>query len=225
MKRASFILVLAATVLRADSLEDVLKRMDQAAVNFRSMSANLRKTIRTDVLDDTEVNDGVIKMIKNGKDKFALLAKFEGRDPLTLHLSGHTAEMFYPKANTVQIYDTRNAVKSVDQYLFVGWGTPLAELKKTYTVALGGAETVDGVKTTRIDLTPNSVEAKKIFNKIQLWFPDGKAYPMQEKIFTSDGYKLFQYSNAKILTTADPTPPASDFELNLPAGVKRQVMK
>jgi hypothetical protein len=48
---------------------------------------------------------------------------------------------------------------------------------------------------------------------------------MQEKIFVSDGYKLFQYSNPKILTTADQPPLASDFELNLPAGVKRQVMK
>jgi outer membrane lipoprotein-sorting protein len=225
VKRAYFILALAATLVRADSLEDVLKRMDQAAATFRSMSANLHKTIRTEVLDDTEVNDGTIKMIKNGKDKFALLAKFEGRDPLTLHVSGHTAEMYYPKANTVQIYDTSKTVKSVDQYLFVGWGTPLAELKKTYAIAPGGAETIDGVKATRIDLTPVSKEAKKIFNKIQLWFPDGKAYPMQEKIFTSDGYKLFQYSNAKILTTGDPEPPASDFQLNLPAGVKRQEMK
>lgn len=225
MKRAYFIVALAASLVRADSLEDVLKRMDQAAVKFRSMSSNLRKTIRTDVLDDTEVNDGTVKMIKNGKDNFALLAKFEGRDPLTLHLSGHTLEVYYPKANSEEVYDTKHTVKSVDQYLFVGWGTPVVELKKTYAVSLGGSETIDGVKTTRIDLAPVSTEAKKIFNKIQLWFPDGKAYPMQEKIFTSDGYKLFQYSNPKILTTADPTPPASDFELILPPGVKRQVMK
>jgi hypothetical protein len=225
VKRAYFILALATPLLRADSLEDVLKRMDQSAVTFRSMSANLRKTIRTEVLDDTEVSEGTVKMIKKAKDNFALLAEFSGRDPITLHLSGHTAEMYYPKANTDQMYDTRKAVKSVDQYLFVGWGTPVAELKKTYAVSLGGAETIDGVKTTRIDLAPNSTEAKKIFNKIQLWIPDGKAYPMQEKIFTGDGYKLFQYSNPKILTTTDPPAPDSDFQLKLPPGVKRQVMK
>src|SRR5208282_2986523 len=113
------------------------------------------------------------------------------------------------------------AVKSIDQYLFVGFGNPVAELKKTYAISLGGAEVIDGVKTTRIDLIPISDEAKKVFRKIQLWFPDGKANPMQEKVITGDGYKLFQYSNAKIITTSEQAPPASDFELNLPPTVKR----
>jgi outer membrane lipoprotein-sorting protein len=225
VKRASLIFALAASLAPADSLDGVLKRMDQAALQFRALSANLRETVRTEVIDDTSVNEGTVRMIKNGKDKFALLAQFTGRDPLTLHLSGHQAEIYYPKANTEEVYDTRKAVKSVDQYLFVGFGTSVAELKKAYSVALGAEETLDGVKTTRIDLTPLSDEAKKIFRKIQLWFPDGKFYPMQEKIFTGDGYKLFQYSNAKIITTSDQAPPASDFELKLPPGVKRQDMK
>jgi hypothetical protein len=221
VKRAYFILTLAATLSRADSLNDVLSRMDQAAVKFRAMSSGLRETEHTDVLDDTTVKEGSVKMIKNGKDKFALLAQFTGRDQLTLHLSCHTAQIYYPKANTVEEYDTRQAVKSIDQYLFVGFGTSVAELKKAYSVSLGGPEVIDGVKTTRIDLTPISAEAKKVFNKIQLWFPDGNASPIQEKVFTTDGYKLFQYSNPKIITTADQAPPASDFELNLPPGVKR----
>jgi len=201
-------------------LDEVLKRMDQAAPKFRSMSASLRETVHTDVLDDTSTKDGTVKMIKNGKDKFALLAKFTGQDPLTLHLSGHLAEIYYPKANTVEQYDTRKAVKSIDQYLFVGFGTSVAELKKTYAVSFGRADTIDGIKTTRVDLTPISAEAKKVFRKIELWFPDGKTNPMQEKIYTGDGYKLFQYSNTKIVTTSEPVPPADEFELHAPAGVK-----
>lgn len=197
--------------------------MDQSAAKFRSITANVRETERSDVLDETNVKDGVVKMLKNGKDKFAVLAVFTGRDEMTLHLSGHTAELYYPKANTVEVYDTHKAVKSIDQYLFVGFGTTIAELKKTYTVSLGGSETVDGAKTTRIDLIPISEEAKKTLHKIELWFPEGKGNPIQEKAYTGQGYYLFQYSNAKIVTTTDPAPPASDFELKLPPGVKRLV--
>ena len=101
-------------------------------------------------------------------------------------------------------------------------------MKSTYNVALGVVETIDGVKTTRIDLTPKSAEAKNLFNTIQLWIPDGKSNPIQEKIIlgkSGKDYKLFQYSDVKILTLSDPRPPASDFELKLDPGVKRQVMK
>jgi hypothetical protein len=167
-------------------------------------------------------------MMKSGKDKFMLLAEFTGKDAYKLRLMGTQAEMYYPKAKSVQVYDTRKVTKSVDQYLFVGFGTSSAELKKTYIVTLGGAETIGGVKTTLIDLAPKSDEAKKLFNKIQLWIPDGDGSPIQEKIIsgkTGKDYKLFQYSDRKIGTISDSPLPASDFELNLPADVTRRVMK
>ncbi len=219
MSRALLILALAS-VVRADTLNEVLTRIDQASSKFRALRAGLHEIEHTDVLDDTTTKDGTVKMVKNGKDKFALLAEFTGKDQMTLHLSGHLAEIYYPKANTKEEYDTSKAVKSIDQYLFVGFGTSVAELKKAYSVSLGGAETINGIPTTRLELTPISREAKNFFRKIELWFPDGKAYPMQEKIITSDGYKLFQYSNQQITLTTDPPPPASDFELHTPAGVK-----
>jgi hypothetical protein len=228
VKRAYFILVLMVPCVRADSLDDVLGRMDQAAQKFRSLSANVHKTVYTDSITDTDVEDGSFKMMKNGKDKFVLLAKFTGKDAYSLHLMGTQAEMYYPKAKTVQVYDTRKVTKSVDQYLFVGFGTRTAELKKTYTVTLGGPETLGGVKTTRIDLVPKSDEATKLFSKIQLWIPDGDGSPIQEKIISGKAgkdYKLFQYSDRKIGTVSDPPLPASDFDLNLGPGVTRQMMK
>lgn len=219
MKRAYLILALAAWV-RADSLNEVLQRMDQAAQKFRSLSAKVRKTDYTDVLSDTEVEEGTFKLMKSGKDKFVLLADFTGQDAHTVQMTPSQVKIYHPKANSVEIYDTRKYTKAADQYLMVGFGTTAAELQKTYTVTLGGPETVDGVKTTRIDLAPKSAEAKKLFNQIELWIPDGQANPIQEKIISGKDYKLFQFSNVKIRTASEPAVPASDFELKLPPGVK-----
>ncbi len=219
MKRAYLILALAAAV-RADSLNELLQRMDQAAQKFRSLSAQVRKTDYTDVLSDTEVEDGAFKLMKSGKDKFVLLADFTGRDAHTVQMTPSQVKIYHPKANSVEIYDTRKYTKAADQYLMVGFGTTTAELQKTYTVTLGGPETVDGVKTTRIDLAPKSAEAKKLFNKIELWIPEGQANPIQEKIISGKDYKLFQFSNVKIHTASEPAVPASEFELKLPPGVK-----
>ena len=218
-RNATVVLAVAAS-LRADSLNDVLQRMDQAAQKFRSLSAKVRKTDYSDVLSDTTVEEGTFKMMKSGKDKFVLLADFMGQDAHTVQMTPTQVKIYHPKANSVEIYDTRKYTKAADRYLMVGFGTTADELQKTYTVTLGGAETIDGVKTTRLDLAPKSAEAKKLVGKIQLWIPEGQANPLQEKMISGKDYKLFQFSAAKIHTTSEPALPASEFELKLLPGVK-----
>lgn len=228
MKRAYLILALAATFARADSLDDVLKRMDQAAQKFRSLTANVHHTDYTDVLSDTSEENGTFKMLKRAKTSVVFLGEFTGRDSRKVWVSGNTVKIYYPKANSVDIVDTRKFTKSADLLLLVGFGTTKAELEKTYSISLGGSEMIGTTKTTRIDLKPKSAEAKKLFNVIQLWIPDGLANPIQEKVLSgrdNKDYKLFRFSDEIIRTSADPALPASDFELNLPAGVKQNTGK
>jgi len=227
VKRLPFILVLAATV-RADSLPDILSRMDRASKVFKSLSADVHQVVYTDVLSEKDEDPGTYTMMKSGKDKVVFLAEFSGPDARKISITGDKVQIYHPKANSVEIYDAKKYTKSIDQYLFVGFGMSSAELLKTYEVTLGGPDTIGGVKTTRIELAPKSAEAKKLFNKIQVWFPDGKPNPIQEKMITgkeSKDYKLFEFSNEVVKTTSDPPLPASDFDLNLPPGVKKIVGK
>ncbi len=222
MKPVGIIIALAASLARADSLADVLNRMDQAAAKFRSLTAHVHHIDYTDVLSDTTEEDGIFKMMKRGK-TVVFLGDFKGRDARQVWMSGNTVRIYYPKANEVDNFDTRKYTKSADLLLLVGFGTPKAELEKTYDISLGGNETIGTAKTTRIDLKPKSPEAKKLFNVIQLWIPNGGANPIQEKVLSgkeNKDYKLFQFSDEKILTVADPPLPASDFDLKLPPGVK-----
>jgi outer membrane lipoprotein-sorting protein len=221
--RAYFIFVLAASLARADSLEEVLKRMDQAALKFRSLTAHVHHTDYTDVLSDLQEEEGTFKMMKHAKTGVVLLAEFTGKDSRKVWMSGNTVKIYYPKANEVDIFDTRKFTKSADLLLLVGFGETRADLEKMYNISLGGNETVGTAKATRIDLKPKSAEAKKLFNVIQLWIPDGGANPIQEKVLSgkdSKDYKLFTFSDEIIRTNADPPLPASDFELNLKPGVK-----
>jgi outer membrane lipoprotein-sorting protein len=229
VKRATLILALTASILaltasfvRAESLQDVLRRMDQAAQTFKSLSADVHKTDYTAVFDETTQEDGNFKMMKRAKTGVVLLATFTGRDPRTLRVAGNKVEYFHPKANSVDEYDARKYTKSVDSILLVGFGVSSANLQKDYDIAVGGSETINGKKTTRLDLTPKSAERKKIFNMIQLWIPEDSGNPIQEKRLLgkeNKDYNLLQFSNVKI----NPPLPESDFELNLPKDVKRIV--
>jgi outer membrane lipoprotein-sorting protein len=219
VKRALFMLAVAASFLSAESLQDVLRRMDQSAKMFRSLSADVHKTDYTAVYDETTVEDGTFKMLKRAKTA-VLLAEFRGRDPRKLRIAGNKVEYYHPKANSVDEYDARKFAKSVDELLLVGFGVSSTDLQKDFDISAGGSETIDGRKTTRLDMTPKSAERKKIFNMIQLWIPEDQGNPIQEKRLLgkeNKDYNLFQFSNMKI----NPSLPDSDFELNLPAGVKR----
>jgi outer membrane lipoprotein-sorting protein len=217
--RAYFILALAVPLMRAESLNDVLQRMDQAAKTFRSLSADVRRTDYSALFSETNSEDGKLKMMKRAKSGVVLLAEFTGRDPRKIHIAGTTVQVYHPKANSVDEYDTRKFTKSADLLILVGFGTSRADLEKKYAISLGGPETIGNIKTTRIDLLPKSKEEKNFFNMIQLWIPEDKGNPMQEKILSgkeSKDYNLLLYSSLKI----NPAIPDSDFEMTLPAGVK-----
>lgn len=217
MKRAYCILALVAPLVGAESLDAVLTRMDQAARAFRSMSCDVHRTDYSSLFNETKPEDGKLKMKKHAKTGVDLLVEFTGRDPRTLRIAGHTAEIFYPRAKSEDVYDTRKFTKSADLLILVGFGTSRAELEKKYTISVGGSETIGTVKTTRLNLLPKSAEERHFFNMIQLWIPDDKGNPIQEKFLSeSKDYNLFQFSN---LTINPPLPPSA-FELNLPAGVK-----
>ncbi len=47
--------------MRADSLEDVLTRMDQLAKNFKSFSAKIAHTKYEKLLDDSTNTEGVVR--------------------------------------------------------------------------------------------------------------------------------------------------------------------
>jgi outer membrane lipoprotein-sorting protein len=221
--KLAFLIALCAAGVRADSLDAVLSRMDQAAKPFRSLEANVHKTDYQDVFKETTEEDATFKMMKYAKTGVVLLAEFNGINKRTARIAGHEIKMYHPKANSVDVYDTRKFTKSADLLFLVGFGDSKAEIQKTYNVALGASETIGGIKTTRIDLTPKSAEAKKLFNMIQLWIPEDKGNPIREKLISgkeSKDYTLFQFSNMKIRTVSDPALPESDFELKLPKDVK-----
>ena len=69
------LIVAAAACSRADSLDDVLDRMDRAAKDFKSFTAKLKRTDYTAVLDESDTMSGTMAMRrdKNGIDALTQL--------------------------------------------------------------------------------------------------------------------------------------------------------
>ena len=213
------VLVFAALVagpVRADSLSDVLSRMDRAAKDFMAVTADVKQTDYTAVLGESKDSSGTmaLRRTKNGNE---MLVKFSEPDPYEVQLSGHTVRKYSPRANTVENYNT-NKLGAAEKLMLTGFGVSAADLRKDYDIKLVGPENIGAVPTTHIELTPKSADVRKNYaTKIELWIPEGQANPIREKITTpSKDYFLLAYSNLKI----NPPLPDSAFGLNLPPGVK-----
>jgi outer membrane lipoprotein-sorting protein len=208
---------LPPTFLRAESLTDVLARMDQAAADFRSLTAKMKRLQYTAVLSESTEMEGVVRL-RRDKAGITGIVEFQKPDPRTVFIKGKTVQIFYPKANSVEEYDTSKYVSNIDQFLLLGFGTTSAELRKSYDIKSGAVETVAGVRATRLELTARSADLKKLVTKIELWFPEGQANPIQEKVTEpSNNYELVNYADIIV----NPSLPDSAYQLKLPSGVKK----
>jgi outer membrane lipoprotein-sorting protein len=196
------ILILPALLARAEPLADILARMDRAAQDFRALSANMKRVQFTAVINEANEMEGVVRL-KRIKGATVGIVDFQHPEQRTVYVNGHNIQIYYPKANTVEIYDSSKYTSNIDQFLLLGFGTSSA---------------IGGLATTRIEMTPKSAELKKLITKVELWIPEGQDNPIQEKVTEpSKNYELITYSDVKV----NPSLPDSSFELKLPAKVKK----
>ena len=225
-RRPAFVLLCALTACAAagsgQELDAILARMDSASVDFHSMTADLVKITHTEVVNDNSEESGRLSVIRKSPENIRMLIEITSPEQRAVAFAGKEVQVYYPKLKTVQIYDLGKQSELVDQFLLLGFGTSGTSLRKNYKVAAGGSETVSGMVTTRLDLTPLSKEVLQHFEKLQLWISDEGGYPVRQKLIQPSGdYILITYSNIKI----NPPLNSSSVELQLPSGVKKQKMR
>jgi outer membrane lipoprotein-sorting protein len=201
----------------ADTLANVLSRMDAAATSFQSMSASLNQVTHTAVIDQDDRASGTVRLKRTPNGVLGMV-EFTTPQPLIVAFHSRKVEKYYPKTNVVEEYDVDKFGEQLDQFVLLGFGTSGSDLQKNYQVRMVGSEPVAGKPATRIALTPKSKQALEYLKKAELWIPDDAAHPLQEKLWkNADDYVLVTYSDVKL----NPSLSAKDFELRLPSGVKR----
>jgi len=209
--------LLVAPFAAAESLNDVLARMDKSAASFQSMNASLTQLNHTEVINDNETLNAAVTM-KKAKDGIVGRVDFGEPNRKIVSIRERQLFIYYPKSNSVDIYDVGEYGDQLDEFLLLGFATSGKELQKNYKVRLLGTQTVAGKVTTHLELTPKSKKAQDMFKKADIWLAQDANYPVQERIDKNgQDYTLITYSDVKL------NPPLSDkdLELVLPPGVKK----
>jgi outer membrane lipoprotein-sorting protein len=203
------------------SLEETFARMDKSAAAFKGLTADIRQVSHTEVVstDETEEGTMVAKRIKPKDTRF--LVQMTRPDLKSYSVGEGRLRIYNPKTQEAQEADLGKSKDLVNQFMLLAFGSNSAELKGAYTIKLGGVETVNGEKTTRIEMTPKSADTLKYIKRSDMWVSD-RGMAVQQKFFETGGdYVLVTYSNVVM------NPPIADsaLRLDIPKGVKITKLK
>lgn len=214
---AQFALAAASFGAPADTpLDAALAHLDQASATFKGLTADIHKVSHTDVVNVDDVDSGTImvKRLKPHDTHIRIDLTTPRRQSVTV--GDGKVQVFYPQSNEAQEVELGKNRGVVDQFMLLGFGSNSAELKSAYTVTLGGADSVNGEKTTRILLVPKDREILARVKQCELWISE-KGWTVQQKFHTGGGdYVLSTYSRMNL----NPIIADKDLKLELPKGVK-----
>ncbi len=219
MKRLPITLALACSLLvfptaprakPADSanLDAVLKKMDAAAASFRTTQAEFEWDTYEKVIDEVDdYEKGTIYYRRVGKEiEMMADVKVAGSDPKNLKpepkfvfFSKGKVRMYQPKPDQVTEFDLGNHRSELESYVVLGFGGSGQDLVKTFEVAYAGPETINGIATAKLELTPRAEKVRNTYKQIFLWIDLDRGISLQQQAFQPDGnFRLAKYSSIRV---------------------------
>ncbi|MGD0858652.1 MAG: hypothetical protein ABR912_04975 [Terracidiphilus sp.] len=223
---ASFALALvagrAAYATPQEDLNSVLLRLNAAAANFRSTSADVEfDTVQTDPVHNKDTQKGTVYYKRNGK-AFQMAVHFreeahgveEGKPakfkpvPKDLIYSGGKVTLYEKLTDEVHV---RDAAK-YESYLLLGFGASGKELAEKWDIKYLGSENLDdgkvSVKTEKLELVAKDPDVRNLFPKVTIWVDPARAISLKQIFDEGQGQsRSCYYSNIKL----NPAIPDSDF--------------
>jgi outer membrane lipoprotein-sorting protein len=196
---ALFLLLSTLALAQANGpLEGTLNSMDRAAANMKTVQTDFVWDQYTAVIQEHDNQAGTMYFRRNGNniEMAATIAK-----PQTKHIlfTSGTVQIYEPRIEQVTKYNAGKNRDTFESFLVLGFGGRGHDLEKSFDVKYGGAETVDGIATQKLVLTPKSEKVRNMFQTITLWIDPARGISVQQKFESSSGdYRLATYKNIKV---------------------------
>lgn len=189
----------AALAAPADEKDKVLHRLDEAAKNFHSTSADFQfDSVETDPIYDKDVQRGTVYYERKGS-TFQMAAHINENNgkpsPKIYSYSGGLFRLFEIGLNQVTTFKKANKFES---YVMLGFGASGKDLADKWNINYAGSETLDGVKTEKLELVAKDLEVRKNFPKVTIWVDPDRGVSLKQVFDEGPGaYRVCVYFNIK----------------------------
>jgi outer membrane lipoprotein-sorting protein len=180
------------------TLESVLKKMDAAAANFQTTQADFVWDQYQRVVDETDTQKGTVYYRRAGKE-IEMMAEIKEPDRKFVLYKDGKLQVYQPKLEQVMVYPASGNHNEIESYLVLGFGGSGQDLTKSFEVSYQGEETIDGIRTAKLQLIPKGEKARGYFPKILLWIDLSRGVSVQQQLMQGQGdYRLAKYSAVRL---------------------------
>jgi outer membrane lipoprotein-sorting protein len=194
-------LLLSATrAFAAGDLKATLAKLDAAAARFKTAEADfVFESVQTEPILDTETQNGVAYYERKG-DSFEMAAHIHeenGRKvPKVYVYADGKLRLDEPLINQVT---TITKAGQYEGYVMLGFGASGKELSEKWDITDDGPETVNGVKTEKLELMAKDPKVRKNLPKVIIWVDLDRGVSVKQYFDEGQGQsRTATYSNIKV---------------------------
>jgi outer membrane lipoprotein-sorting protein len=179
-------------------LQKVLNDLDATAAKFRTAQADFVWDQYQSVVKETDTQKGKVFFRRSGKNTQMMAHITSPSEKFVLYSDGKV-QVYEPKIDQVTTYSAGKNSADVESFLVLGFGGGGHDILKSFEVKYDGTQNVNGVETSKLDLTPKSQRVRGMFDHIMLWVDPARGVSLQQQVFQSGGdYRLAKYSNIEL---------------------------
>jgi outer membrane lipoprotein-sorting protein len=200
---AGLLLAPARGALAADDLQSVLAKLDAAAGRFKSTTADFEfDSVQTDPIPDKDEQKGTIYFERAGNSfqMAAHIKEVNGKPVPKIYTYSKGVFKLWEGGNLDQVTTFARASK-FESYLMLGFGASGKALAEKWDITYDGPETLDGVKTDKLELVAKDPDVKKNLPKVTVWMDTDRGVSLKQVFDEGPGqYRVSVYFNLRLNT-------------------------
>jgi outer membrane lipoprotein-sorting protein len=202
-------------------LNNVLSQMDAASAHFKNAQADVKYDNYTRVVNDHDIETGSIYIERSGStEKMGAVFYNVGADnkpsstpARIVNFDGATLRIFTVGTNQVDLFKAGANQARYDSFLTLGFGGSGKDLQRSWNITDQGSDTVDGVKTEKLDLISKDPSVKNMFTHITIWIDPARGVSLKQVFYAPNGdNRTATYSNIRLNSRINDKP------YNIPKG-------
>lgn len=205
---------------QTQTTDQVLSKMEEASRTFPFLQANVQKTKYTAAMGQItgEPQSGSIWISTPAN--AARRIKIDFDKPLKEFFLVDKGAMthYYPGQKTGETKPVTRDDQAEGECVLFGLCQPGPRIKQNYDIRVVGPETLDGIKTTRLELKPKNPARTNGFALIELWLDSTKWYTIQTRLTETNknyaNYRFSKFQTNKIADSVFKIDIARDAEIN-----------
>jgi len=176
-------------------LTNVKSQLDAAAKTFKNAQASVQYDNYTRAARAHDLETGSIFIERSGSSS-GMGAVFYNPGPdskpakspsRVISYDGGTLQIYSPGVNQVDVFKAGANQAKYESFLTLGFGGSGTDLAKAWNIQDDGPETIDGIKTEKLELTSKEPSVSSMFKAVTIWVDLARGVSLKQVFVAPNG--------------------------------------